>query len=170
MRSASTCVCATVGLMGWALLANGAAKAEPVFQLGETLPHMAMKFCWTLAAAEAQASLSRDISSLAVYNDEMDKAVEGCEISVATITPLRREGQILPFVGWVPVYSDAGRHLAATVLKDGTFVPFTVEKRTLSYYLSTIYTAKGPFFIWAELPDEPYVLKYLREREKERRQ
>jgi hypothetical protein len=153
-------------LIATALLPISPAAAEPKFDLGRELPPIYLRVCWNLAAAVAQARPSAAHARLrGDYAEDRKYEHRDCDVLHGVIKPLRAESNIGPFIGWAPVYNEAGADSIDSYFDGRSHkIRFDIRRMELRYYRSVV-AYKGKVKVaWVELSDEPYVLNYLADR------
>jgi hypothetical protein len=159
----------------WALLAGlsplclSAASAQGLIRLNQELGEMVFTVCPTLQSAQAQAALSR-AWGLAAYDRTTASAHlhEKCVRAKATVVPAAREATIPAFETWTMAYDRHSQSLTSAESGGITYrIGVAIRRQPVAYYVGQLTLRGGHTFQgWIEIPDEPYLAKYLQDNNK----
>jgi hypothetical protein len=159
----------------WALLAGlsplclSTAAAQSLIELNTELGQMVVTACPTLQSAHAQAALSR-AWGLAAYDraTASEHLYDKCLRVKATVVPAAREAAIPGFETWTMAYDRDSESLTSAERGGVTYrIGVAIRKQPVSYYVGQLTLRDGHTFQgWIELPDEPYLAKYLQDNNK----
>lgn len=143
--------------------------AEPMFKLGQELPPMLVRVCPTLADAKSDSDLARQLA-LEPYRKGAFSTLRhpNCKFMDLAVIPMREEFSIQASNVWALAHDPSSSDYVSD--RDGkSRIPVSARRSATRYYLAK-YTANGADWYqgWVELPDEPYVLKYLEHRQRAR--
>ncbi len=157
----------------WALLAGlsplclSTAVAQGLIQLNTELGQMVFTVCPTLQSAQAQAMMSREWG-LAAYDRTTAAAHlhDKCLRVKATVVPAAREAAIQPFETWTMAYDRDSENLTSAERGGVAYkVGVAIRKQPVAYYVGWLTLRDGHTFQgWIEIPDEPYLAKYLQDK------
>lgn len=129
---------------------------------------MVFTVCPTLQSAQAQADMSR-AWGLAVYDRNSASAHlhDKCMRVKATVVPAAREATIPAFETWTMAYDRDSLTLTSASRGGVTYrIGVAIRKQRVAYYVGQLTLSDGHTFrAWIEIPDEPYLVKYLREQQ-----
>ena len=161
-------------LARWALLAGlsplclTTASAQGLIQLNTELGQMVFTVCPTLQSARAQAALSREWG-LAAYDRTTASAHlhDKCLRVKATVVPAALEVTIPAFETWTMAYDRDSGNLTSAERGGVTYkISVAIRKQPVAYYVGQLTLHDGHTFQgWIEIPDEPYLAKYLQEKQ-----
>jgi hypothetical protein len=161
------------GLLLAALACLGAvpAAAEPVFKPGQQIPMMGARICPTLESARHDANLAWRWGKEAYTEGVLDTKRNGeCELVYVRVTTLKQEPSITPHVAWALKFDERGSEtVEAPDITPSLRIKVAPARQRVAWYYSRFVTTTGhAFYGWVELPDEPYILKYLEHRKRAR--
>jgi hypothetical protein len=152
-----------------AILCPVAAAAEGLVPLNVELGQMVFTVCPTLQSARAQAAMSRAWGTMAYDRDTAPEHLyDKCLRVKATVVPAAREASIPSFETWTMAYDRNSRRLTSAA-RDGVVysVGVAIRKQPVAYYVGRLTLTDGATFEgWIEIPDEPYLAKYLQDSKK----
>jgi hypothetical protein len=143
------------------------ASAQSLVKLNAQLGEMVFTVCPTLESARAQAEMSR-----AWGQSTYDRATaathlyEKCLRVKATVVPSAVEHAIPAFETWTMAYDRDSRDVTSAA-RDGVVyrIGVAIRKQPVTYYVGQLTLAGGDTFQgWIEIPNEPYLAKYLAEK------
>lgn len=149
------------------VLSGPAASAPPLVKLNAELGEMVFTVCPTLESARAQAEMSRAWGQ-SVY-DRATAAThlhDKCLRVKATVVPSTVEQTIPAFETWTMAY-DRDSPNVTSVARGGVVhqVGVAIRKQPVAFYVGQLTLAGGDTFQgWIEIPNEPYLTKYLEEK------
>lgn len=157
--------------------------AQSLARLGEEMPPMVLVVCPSPDAARDQASLSRQFGSLAkasvaeggetIGKRSLQYVSHKCDSMVISFTPRRPEASLPPFTTWTIAYDRESPHTFQAEEHGGVVhtIPYSIRLQIVRFFEGTFNhpggagNAKGVLVKgWAEIPDEPYYLKYMSDR------
>ncbi|HKU95082.1 MAG TPA: hypothetical protein VJR58_07400 [Vineibacter sp.] len=156
----------------WMLLAGlfalfpMAASAQSLVVLNAELGQMVVTVCPTLESAQAQAALSRSWGTTAYdRSTAADHLHDKCLRVKATVVPSAREDTIAAFETWTMAYDRDSQTLTSAEREGVTYrIGVAIRKQTVAYYVGQLTLNDGSTFQgWIEIPNEPYLAKYLQE-------
>jgi hypothetical protein len=165
MRLVSLSAC--VASLACASLTAPTASAQPLVKLNAALGEMVFTVCPTLESARAQAEMSR-----AWGRSAYDRATaathlhDKCLRVKATVVPSAIERSIPAFETWTMAYDRNSQNITS-VAHGGAVYRFgvTIRKQPAAFYVGQLRLAGGDTFQgWIEIPNEPYLSKYLEEK------
>jgi len=149
------------------------SSAQGLVRLGVEMPPMELNICPTLAAATAQAALSREFGKQDHRSaDQLPYIYHQCGRMEIAVRPRYVESSISPFETWVIAFKKASdKTFEITYGGDGTgyarrkvIVPWVIEQQIVRYYRASYRHPNGNWYTaWVEVPDEPVLLKLLAE-------
>lgn len=156
----------------WALLAGvlfscaSTASAQSLVPLNAELGQMVVTVCPTLQTAEAQAAMSRAWGTAAYDRATASEHLhDKCLRVKATVVPSAREAAIPSFETWTMAY-DRDSQTRTNAARNGVSysIGVAIRKQTVAYYVGQLTLNDGHSFEgWIEIPDEPYLAKYLQD-------
>ncbi len=154
-------------LAGLSVLCPTAAAAQSLVQLNAELGQMVFTVCPTLQSAQSQAALSR-AWGMSAYDraTASEHLFDKCLRVKATVVPSAREASIPAFETWTMAY-DRDSQTMTSVERAGITHRFgvAIRKQAVAYYVGALTLADGNTFQgWIEIPDEPYLAKYLQDK------
>lgn len=158
-------VAAACGALAFAAAAP--AAAEPMFKLGQELPEMAVRVCPSKKDAEAEAAKSRDLAARPAQKGVFSTSRHiACETVSAIVIPESNEPAISPYVAWSITFDPESPHKIKNYHSGGD-IPTSFRHQQVSFYKAKFRDSSGKWYVgWVEIPDEPYMLKYLEARKR----
>lgn len=160
-------------LTRWALLAGlsalcpSAAFSQGLVVLNAELGQMVVTVCPTLESAQAQAALSRAWGATSYNRSTATEHLhDKCLRVKATVVPSAREDTIPSLETWTMAYDRDSDTLTSAERQGVTYrIGVAIRKQSVGYYVGQLTLNDGHTFQgWIEIPDEPYLAKYLQDR------
>jgi hypothetical protein len=151
-------------LAGLSLLYPSVASADGLVRLNADLGQMVFTVCPTLKAAQAQAAMSRDWGMTAYDRATAPEHLhDKCLRLKATVVPTAREATIATFETWTMAYDRDSQSLTSAAHDGVTHrIGIAIRKQPVAWYVGRLTLTDGHTFQgWIEIPDEPYLAKYL---------
>jgi hypothetical protein len=148
------------------VLAPSAASADSLVRLNTELGQMVFTVCPSLQAAQAQAAMSREWGTMVYDRATASQHLhDKCLRLKATVVPAARESAIPAFETWTMAYDRDSQSMTSAERGGITYrIGIAIRKQPVAYYVGQLTRADGDTFQgWIEIPDEPYLAKYLRE-------
>jgi hypothetical protein len=157
------------------VLAGTTLGAQPPATATE-LPAMILKVCLTLERARSQADLSFEFAQVPQPARIEPRFIEDGCTSLPVVARLRSvETSITPFETWAVTYDPGSPRLVDARHAGVTYkVPVALRKQTVRYFAADLMVPvdaederigpedRGKWFGgWVEVPDSPYLSKYL---------
>lgn len=141
------------------------AFAQEIFPMNLELPLMALKICPTLEEAKAQAKASWEIGKGAFDRQkELDAKSPRCIFTRIVVTPMRIEESISSFDAWADTYAKDGEDVSIIYGKRKVSFKVALKLQHIKYYYVSFKLPDGKLYYgWAEIPDRPPALDYLKE-------
>lgn len=145
-----------------------AASAQGLVRLNAELGQMMFTVCPTLESAQAQAALSRAWGQ-APYDrtGAASHLHDQCLRVKATVVPTGREDTIGGFETWTMAYDRDSPSITSAGSGGIAYrIGVAIRKQPVAWYAGQLTLGDGHTFRgWIEIPDEPYLAKYLQDRQ-----
>jgi hypothetical protein len=140
-----------------------------MFKMGQEIPEMTVRICPTLADAKSEATIAEHLAQQPYRRGAIGPLRHPkCHSLSVAVVPLAQEPSISAYVAWALVFNPRGPHRMKEYVLSGE-VPVSVAKTPIRFYVARFRDETKQWYQgWVELPDEPYILKYLEYRQRAR--
>lgn len=153
----------------WYLMTAGSSFAQTLVSLNSEIPMMGFRVCPTLSDAKQDANLAWSLGKKEYQEGSLNSLRhKECDLVFATVTPIKEETSIRPFSTWTLSYDESSPDsLKAPSIGPNASVKVAPALQRVRFFYSRFQTSNGKtFYGWVEIPEEPYLVKYLAEKKR----